>query len=130
MPGLYKSAESQLQCEPVLFQKNHARILLDQFQETAEYRGWALLATSIMANHFHLVVRVQGDPSPDKLLVDFKAYGTRALNREFGKLESETWWTSGGSKRKLPDEAAVRAAIHYVLHKQPNPLVTWFPESE
>jgi hypothetical protein len=51
------------------------------------------------------------------------------LTRQFGAPLSDTWWTGNGSKRKLPDEQAVADAVHYVLYKQPNPLVTWSPET-
>jgi len=63
------------------------------------------------------------------MLADFKAYASRALNRSFGKPPSDTWWTTNGSKRKLKDELALAAEIHYVLYKQPNPLVVWSPET-
>ena len=63
-----------------------AEVVLAQLRETAAYRGWELLAASIMANHFHLVVAVADDAEPRKVLADFKAYGTRALNRAFGRL--------------------------------------------
>ncbi len=33
-----------------------------------------------------------------------------------------------GSKRKLANQAAIASAVNYVLHKQPNPLVTWAPD--
>jgi hypothetical protein len=46
----------------------------------------------------------------------------------YGKPPSETWWTGNGSKRKLKTDQALAAAIHYVLYKQPNPLVVWCPE--
>ncbi|MBU6293193.1 MAG: hypothetical protein KJS91_00805, partial [Planctomycetes bacterium] len=58
------------------------------------------------------------------LLKDFKSYASRALNKQFEKPESGTWWTEGGSRRKLPDEAAVAAAIRYVLDQE-HPLVVW-----
>ena len=64
---------------------------------------------------------------PSKILGDFKNWCTRTLSRRFGEPPSQTWWTERGSKRKLPDEDALRAAIHYVLCKQPNPLLTWSP---
>ena len=79
-----------------------------------------------MVNHYHLVVQVPDDPSPNKILADFKAYATRALSHRFGAPASETWWTSKGSKRKLPDEEALRAAVIYVVKKQPNPLAVWY----
>ena len=36
------------------------------------------------------------------------------------------FWTAKGSKRKLPDEMALRAGVIYVVKKQPNPLGVWF----
>ena len=113
---------------PIYLDREKAEMLLAQFQETAAHRGWTLRAVSIMANHFHMVVQVEDDKDPRKLLADFKAYGSRVLNRKYGKPPSESWWTEKGSKRKLPDDRAIEAAINYVLNKQPNPLVVWSSE--
>jgi REP element-mobilizing transposase RayT len=124
MPGLEQHARATLKGPPIYFTREHAEALLAQFHETARYRGWTLLAVGIMANHFHIVVRVPGDPEPEQLLKDFKSYGSRKLNKRWGKPASETWWTEGGSKRKLPNDEAVRTAIEYVRN-QPNPLLIW-----
>jgi REP element-mobilizing transposase RayT len=126
---LAASARELMRGPPIALDLPKAEALLAQFTETATYRGWTLRAVSIMFNHFHIVVQVPSDPHPRKILADFKAYGTRVLNRRFGKPLSETWWTENGSKRFLRDEAALAAAIHYVLYKQPNPLVVWSPET-
>ena len=128
IPSLYRSARQSMKGPAIYLDENKAERLLVQFQETASYRGWKLHAVAIMANHIHIVVEVDVDPEPGKVLADFKAYGSRILNCEYGKPESETWWTENGSKRKLKDDEAVVAAIYYVLYKQPNPLVVWSPE--
>jgi REP element-mobilizing transposase RayT len=127
MPGLERASAELMKGPPIWIEAEHAAILLGQFRETATYRTWHLLAVAIMANHIHLVVRTPTDADPTKVLGDFKAYGSRALTARFGKPASDTWWTSRGSKRLLPDEEAIAAAVHYVLHKQPNPLATWSP---
>lgn len=47
-----------------------------------------------------------------------------------GRREKYFWpaqVANKGSKRFLHDEKTLRAAIHYVLHKQPNPLVQYSP---
>jgi REP element-mobilizing transposase RayT len=129
IPGLYRSALEQLKGPPIYLDREKADIVLTQFLETAAYRGWTPQAIAIMANHFHLVVLVADDPEPSKILADFKAYGSRALNARYGKPPSETWWTGKGSRRKLPDERALVCAIRYVLDKQPHPLVVWAPET-
>jgi len=128
LPGLKRASIELMAGPPIYVERPHADVLVGQFRETAGVRGWDLLAVAVMANHVHLVVRVPGDPNPKKVLGDFKAYGSRALSVRFGKPASETWWTYDGSKRKLPDERAVANAVHYVLHKQFQPLVTWAPD--
>lgn len=125
LPGLYASSLQLLKAPPIFLDIKHATYLLEQFQETALYRDWTLYAMAIMSTHFHIVVQVPNDPDPSKVLADFKAYGSRALNREFKKPLSATWWTNKGSKRKLPDDRALKNAIDYVLYKQPNPIVVW-----
>ena len=122
MEGLEGYARKNVKGKPIYLQKEQAEIILAQFQETAEYRHWRLLAVAIMPNHFHIVVGVQGDPDANTLLRDFKSYASRALNRRWGKPDSETWWTESGSRRKLPNEEAVRQAIEYVRN-QPNALL-------
>ncbi len=111
--------------EPIWLIVEQARVLEAQFHESAAYRGWRLLAVSIMRNHFHLVVQCESDVDSEKLLQTFKAYGSRALNERFGKPVSGTWWTKSGSRRKLPDEGAVLAAVNYVVNRQHQPLITW-----
>ena len=124
IPDLNESARKRLKCDPIYLTLEHAEKLLPQFQETAEIRKWLLVGTAIMANHIHVVVGVPDDPDPEDLLRDLKAYGSRKLNRKFGKPKSETWWTQSGSKRKLPDRVAIRNAVQY-LRDQEFPLVIW-----
>jgi REP element-mobilizing transposase RayT len=129
MPGLEQASRAYTKGPPIYLDVPKAETLLAQFQETAQHRGWSIRAVAIMYNHFHIVVGVLNDPSPSKILGDFKSWGTRALTNRFGEPLSETWWTERGSKRKLKNEAALAAAIHYVLYDQPNPLLTWSPET-
>ncbi len=77
-----------------------------------------------MHTHLHLIVGVPGDPDPDKILGDFKAYGSRCLNQVSRSRRDGTWWTTGGSKRKLADGHSVEATVSYI-RQQPNPLLIW-----
>jgi REP element-mobilizing transposase RayT len=106
-----------------------ARVLLNQFQETARFRGWRLLVVAIMDNHMHLVVGTGDETNPTKVLADFKAYGSRALNHRWGKPRSDTWWTYDGSKRKLQSENALRNGVEYV-RTQARALVVWMAPEE
>ena len=127
MPGLQRASAELMKGPPIFVEAVHAEILLGQFRETAAFRKWPLFAVAIMANHVHLVVQTPADADGTKVLGDFKAYGSRALSARFGKPGSGTWWTYGGSRRILPDERAIAAAVYYVLYKQHDPLVIWSP---
>jgi len=122
MPGLQRAALDQLQGPPVSLDLPQAEQLFEQFQETASHRGWILHAVSIMFNHVHLVVEAPSEVGKTQLLRDFKSYGARRLNRAFGPRESGTWWTDRGSCKPVRHLAA---AIYYVCHRQPNPLLVW-----
>jgi len=108
--------------ESVWLTSDQARVVLEQFRETAMVRGWVLFAVAVMRNHIHLVVGVPGDPEPEDLLRDFKSYASRRLNQRFGRRDR--WWTQSGSKRKLPSQDAVTAAVRYVKNQE-HPLIVW-----
>src|SRR5439155_24251934 len=121
-PRAAARARANLVGEPVWLTAEQARVVADQFAVTARFRDWQLLAGAVMANHVHLVVGVPGDPDPEKLLGDFKAWGTRRLNQGWGRRDH--WWTESGSRRRKKTAAALRAAIEYV-RDQPCALVVW-----
>jgi REP element-mobilizing transposase RayT len=124
MPRLESAAKKVLKSPPIRLRVEHAEVLRDQFFETASFRGWHLLAVAIMSNHFHVVIGAAEETDPEKLLGDLKSYGSRILNRRWGKPASDTWWTSSGSKRHLNDETSLIAAVRYVEHQE-FPLVVW-----
>lgn len=129
IPGLRRSAQHVMKGPPIYLHVSQAETLLAQFLETAERRGWEVLAVSIMANHYHLVIQAADEWRSDRILADLKAYGTRRLSQTYGAPASETWWTAKGSKRKLPHDRAIADGVNYVLYKQPHPLVVWSRES-
>ena len=85
MPGLYAAAKAALKGPPIYLSRDQGDALCAQLRETATFRGWLLCGVAIMANHVHLVVAVPGDPEPEKVIGDFKSYGSRALSRRWGK---------------------------------------------
>jgi REP element-mobilizing transposase RayT len=124
MSRLEEYSRRVMRGDPILLNLEQAVALWEQFQETGTIRKWQLLAVAVMANHVHIVVGVPGDPDPSDLLRDFKSYGSRRLNRTWGKPKADTWWTESGSKRKLKTRENVLAAIKYVL-EQEFPLLVW-----
>lgn len=124
MRGLVLDSRERMLGPTIYLDDRQASVVLEQLIETARYRAWELAAVAIMPNHLHVVVGVPGDPEPDTLLRDFKSYASRRLNTAFAKPVSGRWWTQSGSRRKLPDDAAVQAAVAYVRH-QHSPLLVW-----
>ena len=125
--ALRKYSKSQMKGDELRLVLEQARVLVTQFHCTAAFRKWRFLAVAIMANHIHLIVNVHGDPDPETILRDFKSYGSRALNLQWGKPKSDTWWTESGSKRKLDTDNSVIGATGYVCD-QKFPLVIWTTE--
>ncbi len=126
MPKLENFARSIMKGPPVSLDKRDAEALIAQYQETARIRGWELQAASVMYNHTHVVVGVPGDPDPQSILETLKSWATRAVKKHRPQPPNGTFWTEKGSKRKLPDERAVRDAVIYVVRKQPSPLAVWY----
>jgi REP element-mobilizing transposase RayT len=124
MPGLQRYAREQMRGQPVWLTPPQANTFLGEAQRTAVFRAWRLLAAAVMANHVHLVVGVPDDLPGERLLQEFKSYGSRVLNQQYGRPESGTWWTKSGSTRFLPNERAVAAAVEYVRRQQ-RPLALW-----
>jgi REP element-mobilizing transposase RayT len=128
-PALENYAKNIMKGPPVYLHLEQAKALLEQFKETAHYRHWHLLAVAILVNHVHLIVGVDGDPDPADLLRDFKAYGSRRLNREWPRPANGSWWTESGSRRRLKGDANIAAGTDYVI-KQESPLLVWQPDAE
>ncbi|MDX1961675.1 MAG: transposase [Pirellulales bacterium] len=120
-------SHSLLKQPPVYLTRMHAEQLLPQFLETGNVRNWTLFAVAIMRNHIHLIVGVPGDPIPEKILGDFKSYGSRKLNQVQVDSPPPAWWTQSGSKRKITGENAIRAVVRYIQN-QKSPLLTWAHE--
>ncbi|HZV07444.1 MAG TPA: transposase [Gemmataceae bacterium] len=123
-PRLRKYAQAIMKGPAVYLTHEQAAALLEQFQETARYRGWELVTAAILPNHVHLIVGVNEDPNPASLLRDFKSYGSRRLNRRWPIPVSKTWWAESGSHRILKSEENRIQAMQYVL-QQSGALLIW-----
>ena len=121
-PALAAYAAAIMSEDAVLLNLAQADAVANQLRQTARYRRWQLLGLAVLPNHVHVVVGVPGDPDPERLLADFKAWCTRRLNN--GWQHRRHWWEQSGSRRKKNTPDAIRAAVEYV-RDQPNPLVVW-----
>ncbi|MBI3269391.1 MAG: hypothetical protein HYZ53_10260 [Planctomycetes bacterium] len=81
-----------------------------------EHRGWILHALNVRTNHLHVVVSAQ--VSPERVMADFKAWGTRRLVEGGTMGRGARVWTRHGSTKYLWRSEAVAAACNYVIHGQ------------
>jgi REP element-mobilizing transposase RayT len=87
--------------------------------EVCTHRAWTLLAVNARSNHAHVVVRAA--VSPEKVMVDLKAWSTRRLvERGFARHGAKVW-AEHGSTIYLWNDAQVRAKVDYVARLQDLP---------
>jgi hypothetical protein len=126
LPRLEGWARAQMKGTAVELSRPEAEAMVVQYWETARIRPWTLEGASVMFNHTHLVVGVEGDPDPHSTLETFKGWATRAVKKLRPLPPNGTFWTAKGSKRKLPDDDAVRDGVIYAVKRQPRPLAVWY----
>jgi REP element-mobilizing transposase RayT len=99
-------------------------LVLKAIQEVCAHRRWPLLAVHVRVSHLHVVVAAPD--APERVMNDFKAYSSRALNSSGLNSRDQKRWTRHGSTRKLWKEADVVAAMHYVVHEQGEPMAVFY----
>ena len=124
MPRMEEFSQKLMKGPPVRLNLEQSRLVMHQFCETSSFRGWHLTAAAIMHNHMHWIVAAPEADLPADIFRDYKAYASRKLTHHYGRPPSGTWWTEGGSKRLLVNEAAIAEVTEYVA-AQRNPLVIW-----
>lgn len=114
-----RANRSRMTQDPVIFDNKARAIVHATIEEVCRFRGWKLHAVNVRTNHFHAVVTAPD--LPDKVLSDFKAWGTRRLREAGWIADGLRVWTRRGSTRKLFSENGFLGAVHYTLHEQDNP---------
>jgi REP element-mobilizing transposase RayT len=121
----WKEFEERLLSEPPFVMDQTARKeVLSSVKTVAAYRSWRLWAAHVRTNHVHIVV--QSNVTPERAIVDFKAYATRALRAK--GIHRKCYWTRHGSTRYLWHKNALNAAVDYVTNGQGTPTAI-FPET-
>ncbi|MFT3684120.1 MAG: hypothetical protein QM783_04190 [Phycisphaerales bacterium] len=85
-----------------------------QLVETCAHRRWTLRAKYVGTNHVHVVVSASADP--DKIAEDLKAWATRRLNEQAGRVLKP--WTEGASTIYLWTQIKVDEKVDYVHRLQ------------
>ena len=99
-----------------------AELVLQAIQEVAQSRHWELIAAHVRTTHVHLIA--DDFANPIRAIAGFKAYATQALRRRH-QDPTRLYWARGGDIRRLGTTEALRAAIHYVVNRQGEPMAVY-----
>jgi REP element-mobilizing transposase RayT len=91
-------------------------VVLAALHEVCYYRLWTMLAAHVRSSHVHVVV--EADAPAERVLTDFKAYASRALNKAGLDTPDRKRWARHGSTKYIWDNQDVSAAIRYVVDEQ------------
>ena len=94
--------------------------VLEAIREVCSHRQWDLIAAHIRTNHVHVVV--EANVAPEKAMLAFKSYASRALNRRGLDQPNRKRWARHGSTRWLRKDQNVEDAIRYVVSEQGEPM--------
>jgi hypothetical protein len=97
-------------------------VVLETLKEVCRHRGWNLFGAYAQQS---CACIVEAEIPPEKVMNDFKAYASRALNRLGGEKGCQKRWARHGSARRLWKDQDVRDAIHYVVEEQGEPIAVF-----
>jgi REP element-mobilizing transposase RayT len=123
-PQRVRAERRSMNQRPYELDSDSRAVVLQTLAEVCSYRGWNLLAAHVRTNHVH--VTVEAEVPPEKVMNDFKAYASRALNRLDGHEPGRRRWARHGSTRWLWKDQDVREAIRYVVEEQGEPMAVFF----
>ncbi len=111
---------------PVFLTLLQAACAAEALCELAGRTGYDLLRGAIMRDHVHLVVAAHPHDK-NEIMRRMKSIASVRLTKRFGHPPAKAggscegggrWWTKEGSKREKREEAAVEAAIEYVVRQK------------
>lgn len=117
-------ALARLRDEHVLLGERSRDVVEQAIRDHANHRAWTILALSVRSNHVHVVADCRtpsGAPAPEKVMQEFKSWGTRRL-RASGAFDADRpIWTQHGSTRWINNKRDLDSAIDYVRRLQDVP---------
>lgn len=101
--------------QPVVLSPEQEELVLEAILRVCEFRGWFAHVVHVRSNHVDAVV--SGREKPEKMMVDSKAYATRAIRKRSGAVIKNYWAWHGSTKYPLTQES-LASAIRYVKDEQ------------
>ena len=124
--NFHEFERQSLMHSPYLLKQPHREIVLQSIIEVCLHRDWHCYAAHVRTNHVHVVL--SANVEPEKILNDFKAYSSRALNKSgLDKFISKRW-TKHGSTKYLWEPVMIVPAINYVVEEQGVPMAVYVDE--
>jgi hypothetical protein len=114
-PSFTRTARSRMKETDFALSQRHRDLVEATIRRHSEIRRWTLHAVNARTNHVHVVVTAVGY-RPETVRDQYKAWCTRKL-KDAGVARHD-FWTEGGSRRCINDEASLESAITYVLEAQ------------
>ena len=121
--GLNKKEQTRLKNLPVVLDKNNREFVLKALLQVCGYRGWVAHAVHVRSNHIHIVV--SSNEKPEKMMVDFKAYATRAIKKNSNKAIFRKYWSQHGSTKYLWTKENLVSTVEYVKNRQGKTMSLW-----
>ncbi|MFN9985069.1 MAG: transposase [Pirellula sp.] len=95
-------------------------IVLETIKNVVLHRNWVLFAAHIRSNHIHALIRA--NTTPEKVLVDLKAWSSRQLIEALNEPKELKRWTRHGSTLYLWTEDQLADKLKYVIQDQGEPM--------
>lgn len=115
-PKLRTYRERAMTAPPYQLDQPRRKLVIESVTQHAAFRRWQLYAVHVRPAHVHIVS--SGDRTPERMMDEFKAYASRALNRAGIDAGEVKRWTRHGSTRHLFTDDAVWRAAEYALDEQ------------
>lgn len=117
---------SLLRHEPLMLDAERRYVVEATVREVWAHRRWTLLEVHVRTTHVHVIV--SAPQTPERVMNDLKAYGTRRM-REAGVLGEDVYpWAEHGSTRYINDQESLGRAVEYVVREQGEELEKKCPE--
>jgi REP element-mobilizing transposase RayT len=92
-------------------------MVLKAILRVCEFRRWFAHAVHVRSSHIHIVV--SGEEKPEKMMVNFKAYATRAIRKCNNEQTTiRKYWTHHGSTKYIWTKESLVSTIKYVRYEQ------------
>jgi REP element-mobilizing transposase RayT len=117
---LQHSDEKQLKHQPQHLDAPKRQIVENAVREVCDNRRYILRAFNVRTTHVHTVVTALS--KPERVLIAFQAYSTRALRKHKLTPPDVKPWSRHGSTIYLWRQSDVEKAIEYVLFGQGDEL--------